>query len=266
MANDDLVLIKGAGDLASGIAWRLVRCGFRVIMTELPHPLAIRRRVAFAEAVCAGEAVVEGITARLVPSLKEATRQMEQHVIPVLIDPAAQCLAELRPAVLVDAIVAKQNLGTRITDAPHVIALGPGFVTGTDCHAVIETKRGHNLGRVLWSGSASPSTGIPGAITGRSADRVLRAPTSGHVVAHVAIGDRVSAGDQVAEVAGHAIAAPFEGVVRGLLHPAVEAWPGLKIGDVDPRGHSAHCVTISDKALAIAGGVLEAMLSRHNYT
>ncbi len=266
MANDDLVLIKGAGDLASGIAWRLVRCGFRVMMTELPHPLAIRRQVAFAEAVFDGETVVEGITARLVPDLQGAGRLVEQCVIPVLIDPAAQRLAELRPATLVDAIVAKQNLGTRITDAPLVIALGPGFLAGTDCHAVIETKRGHGLGRVLWSGSAAPNTGIPGTITGRPAGRVLRAPASGHVIAHVAIGDRVRAGEPVAEVAGHVITAPFDGVVRGLLHPAVEAWPGLKIGDVDPRGNPAHSLTISDKALAIAGGVLEAVLSRHNYT
>jgi xanthine dehydrogenase accessory factor len=259
MSENSLVLIKGAGDLASGVAWRLHRCAYRVVMTELPHPLAIRRRVAFAEAVYVGEIAVEGVVAKLVHDVDEVGAVLRAGVIPVLIDPSASCRSALHPDALVDAIVAKRNLGTKVTDAPLVIALGPGFVTGTDCHAVIETKRGHTLGRVVWSGSAEPNTGTPGRIRGHSADRVLRAPCAGHVVAHAAIGDRLHAGDLIATVAGELVRAPFGGVLRGLIHPAVRVWPGLKIGDVDPRGERSHCFTISDKALAVAGGVLEAL-------
>jgi len=259
MGKNNLILIKGAGDLASGVAWRLHRCGYRVVMTELPHPLAIRRRVAFAEAVYVGETVVEGVIARLVHDVKQATAALRAGIIPVLIDPSAACRAMLRPDVLVDAIVAKRNVGTKVTDAPLVIALGPGFVAGTDCHAVVETKRGHTLGRVYWSGSAEPNTATPGETCGHSADRVLRAPSAGHVAPHAAIGDRLHTGDLIATVAGQAVRAPFSGVLRGLIHPAVKVWPGLKIGDVDPRGERAYCFTISDKALAIAGGVLEAL-------
>jgi len=258
-AIENLILIKGAGDLATGVAWRLVRCGFRVVMTELSHPLAIRRKVAFAEAVYVGETTVEGVTARLAHNPDDTHRIQKDGMIPVLVDPAAQCRQTLRPDVLVDAIVAKCNKGTQITDAPLVIALGPGFAAGTDCHAVIETQRGHYLGRVLWAGPATSNTGVPGTISGQSATRVLRAPCAGHVVAHVAIGDLLRAGDHIATIAGRPIHAPFDGVLRGLLHPAVEAWAGLKIGDVDPRGIRTHCFTISDKALAIAGGVLEAV-------
>ncbi|NOZ06401.1 MAG: EF2563 family selenium-dependent molybdenum hydroxylase system protein [Chloroflexi bacterium] len=261
MKTDAVVLIKGAGDLATGIAWRLTRSGFRVAMTELPHPLAIRRKVAFAEAIYAGETTVEGVTARLARGLAGVRQMLDSRTIPVLVDPLAQCRTTLHPEILIDAIVAKRNEGTKKTDAPLVIALGPGFVAGTDCHAVIETRRGHRLGRVLWRGPATPNDGVPGTIGGQSAGRVLRAPCAGHIEVHAAIGDLLHEGDRIAAISGHPIRAPFDGVLRGLIHPAVAVHTGMKIGDVDPRGNRIDCFTISDKALAIAGGVLEAVLS-----
>ncbi|GAB4412747.1 MAG: hypothetical protein Kow00106_07490 [Anaerolineae bacterium] len=179
----------------------------------------------------------------------------------MLIDPAGVSIRALRPAVIVDARMAKRNLGTTISDAPLVIALGPGFVAGQDCHAVIETKRGHFLGRVIWQGAAEPDTGRPGSVQGHEADRVLRAPCDGELIPLAQIGDAVRAGQALATVSGEAVRAPFDGVLRGLLHPAVPVTRGLKIGDVDPRGVRAHCFTISEKALAVGGGVLEAILS-----
>jgi len=261
MKTNAVVLIKGAGDLATGIAWRLTRCSFRVVMTELPHPLAIRRKVAFAEAVYAGETTVEGVTARLAPGLADVRQLLDGAIIPVLVDPLAECRTTLRPEIVIDAIVAKRNEGTSKTDAPLVIALGPGFVAGVDCHAVIETRRGHRLGRVLWRGSATPNDGVPGTIGGQSTARVLRAPCAGHSEACAAIGDLLQQGDRIAEIAGRPIRAPFDGILRGLIHPTVTTRAGMKIGDVDPRGNRDDCFTISDKALAIAGGVLEAVLS-----
>ncbi|MDH7486248.1 MAG: selenium-dependent molybdenum cofactor biosynthesis protein YqeB [Anaerolineae bacterium] len=256
-----LVLIKGAGDLASGVAWRLHRCGFPVVMTEIAQPLAVRRGVAFAQAVYAGEMRVEGVTARRVEDIAAARAALEQGIIPVLVDPQAACRTALRPAVLVDGIMAKVNTGTSIEDAPLVIALGPGFTAGVDCHAVVETNRGHDLGRVLWSGSTTPDTGVPGEIGGQAAKRVLRAPCAGWLHPLHAIGDRLEAGEVVARVDGEEVRAPFAGVLRGLIHESVPLTPGMKIGDVDPRATPEHCFTISDKSLAIAGGVLEAILS-----
>ena len=256
-----LVLIKGAGDLASGVAWRLHRCGFPVVMTEIAQPLAVRRGVAFAQAVYAGEMTVQGVTARRVDDIAAAHAALDAGIIPVLVDLQTACRAVLRPAVLVDAIMAKTNTGTRLEDAPLVIALGPGFTAGVDCHAVVETNRGHDLGRVLWAGSAMANTGVPGEIGGRAAERVLRAPCAGRLHPLHAIGDRVEAGEVIATVNGEEVRAPFAGVLRGLIHESVSLVPGMKIGDVDPRAIREHCFTISDKSLAVAGGVLEAILS-----
>lgn len=256
-----LVLIKGAGDLASGVAWRLHRCGFPVVMTEIAQPLAVRRGVAFAQAVYAGEMTVQGVTARRVDEIAAAHAALDEGIIPVLVDPQAACRAMLRPAVLVDGIMAKVNTGTHLEDAPLVIALGPGFTAGVDCHAVVETNRGHDLGRVLWAGSAMANTGVPGEIGGRAAERVLRAPCAGRLHPLHAIGDRVEAGEVIATVNGEEVRAPFAGVLRGLIHESVSLVPGMKIGDVDPRAIREHCFTISDKSLAVAGGVLEAILS-----
>jgi len=261
-----LVLIRGAGDLASGVAWRLQRCGFPVVMTEIEQPLVVRRTVSFAEAVFAGQAVVDGLYAQRAADVAEARRLLAEGVIPVLVDPAAACRAELRPAVLVDAIMAKVNTGTAIDDAPLVLALGPGFVAGQDCHAVIETNRGHDLGRVIWQGGAEPDTKTPGEVGGYKGARVLRAPAGGHVHAHAAIGDTVQEGAVIAHIDGAPVVAPFSGVLRGVVHPSVAVHAGMKIGDLDARAERRYCFTISEKSLAIAGGVLEAILTANAQT
>lgn len=261
-----LVLIKGAGDLASGVALRLHRAGFPVAMTETERPLAVRRRVTFAQAVFDGACPVEEVTARLCTA-EEAPGVLAGGAIPVLVDPQTHSLVQLRPYALVDAVMAKRNTGTRREDAPLVVALGPGFTAGIDCHAVIETNRGHNLGRVLWNGSAEPDTGTPGEVpgVGGKPSRVLRAPLAGQVEPHAEIGDHVRGGARLAVVhapdgARAEVLAPFDGVLRGLIHRSVPVEAGMKIGDVDPRAAREHCFTVSDKSLAIGGGVLEAVL------
>jgi xanthine dehydrogenase accessory factor len=230
-------------------------------MTELPQPLMVRRAVCFGEAVYGGDVCVEGIHARLAPDAALAMEFAAQGIIPVLVDPAARCRASLAPRVVVDGIMAKRNTGTRRDNAPLVIALGPGFVAGEDCHAVIETNRGHWLGRVIWQGPAQADTGVPTEIGGRGDDRVLRSPAAGILQAHAAIGDRLAAGDLIATVGEEAVRAPFPGVLRGLIHDGLAITPGSKIGDLDARAAVEHCFTISDKSLAVAGGVLEAILS-----
>ena len=266
-ADFPLVLIRGAGDLASGIALRLHRCGFPVVMTEIAQPLAVRRTVAFAQAVFDGACTVEEVTGRRCV-IDEATAVVAANQVAVIVDPAGDAIAALKPPVVVDAIMAKRNTGTRITDAPLVVTLGPGFTAGVDCHAVVETNRGHDLGRVIWQGGAEADTGTPGEVTGigRRASRVLRAPAAGHVIGCVAIGDRVAEGETIAMIRADgaefgAITAPFAGVVRGLIHPDVMVSSGMKIGDLDPRDDAAYCFTTSDKSLAIGGGVLEAILA-----
>ena len=256
-----LILIKGAGDLASGAAYRLKRCGFPIIMTELPNPVLVRRAVSFGNAVYSGQTTIEGLTARRVGTTEQAGNLAVSDIIPILIDPAATSVTQLQPQVLIDAIMAKSNTGTSINDAPLVIALGPGFTAGQDCHAIIETNRGHALGRVITQGQAEPNSKTPGLVKGYGADRVLRAPANGHVIGHIDIGDVVKQGQLIASVNGQPVHAPFDGVLRGLIHPNVQATAGLKIGDLDPRGSVEHCFTISDKSLAIGGGVLEAILS-----
>ncbi|MEW5960804.1 MAG: selenium-dependent molybdenum cofactor biosynthesis protein YqeB [Chloroflexota bacterium] len=258
---DMLVVIKGGGDLASGVAYRLKRAGFPVLLTELETPLMVRRTVCYGNAVYEGEVRVEDITARRVDRPAEARRLALTEVIPVLVAPEPAMLVALKPHVLVDAIMAKANTGTAITAAPLVVALGPGFTAGQDCHVVIETNRGHWLGRVIYRGSAEPDTQVPGSMQGHTVDRILRAPAAGRVAAAAGIGDRLKAGQLIATVAGHEVRAPFEGVLRGLVHPAVAVTPGFKIGDLDPRGEVRHCFTLSDKSLAVGGGVLEAILS-----
>ncbi len=255
-----LVLIKGAGDLASGVAVRLHRAGLRVVMTDLPRPTAIRRAVSFCRVISDGEAVVEDVRARFAPDAKQAMKIAADGQIAVLADPEAGCLAALRPAVLVDAILAKRNTGTAITDAPAVVALGPGFTAGLDCHAVVETMRGHDLGRVYYRGRAAENTGVPGDIGGYTSQRILRAPCGGVFQTVVEIGTVVRAGEVVATVNGEPVAAAIGGVVRGILPDGTPVAAGMKSGDVDPRGVVESCYTVSDKARAIGGGVLEAVL------
>lgn len=260
------VIIKGAGDLASGVAARLWRAGFPILLTELPQPLTVRRTVAFAEAVYAGATTVEDLTARRVEDVPGVLAAWQAGVIPVLVDGAGASVAALQPRVLVDGIIAKRNLGTTITDAPLVIGLGPGFIAGVDVHAVVETNRGHTLGRVFWHGSAQPNTGVPGDIAGFRQERVVYAPADGVFRATRKIGSLVQPGATLGHVTDShatdiAATANIAGVLRGLIHDGVTVQAGLKIGDVDPRAEVEHCFTISDKALAIGGGVLEALMT-----
>jgi len=259
-----IVLIKGGGELASGVAHRLSQCHFKVCMTEIPQPQAIRREVTFCEAVYDGEKEVEGVVARLISSPEEIFPVWQEGKLPLLIDPDAKVKDILKPDVLVDAIIAKKNLGTKISDAPLVIGLGVGFQAGKDVHAVIETNRGHNLGKVILQGEAEPDTGIPGTVGGFSAERVLRAPKAGRFTTDKKIGDFAQQGEAVASVGGAPVEALIGGVIRGLLRDGTEVYEEMKVGDVDPRGIQEYCYTISDKARAIAGGVLEVILSHFN--
>ena len=256
-----LVLIRGAGDIATGIALRLYRAGLQVVMTDLPQPTAIRRSVSFSQAVLQGEFTVEGICARRC-TVEEVPGILAAGEIPVLEDPDCHCREVLRPQVLVDAILAKKNLGTAITDAPAVIAVGPGFTAGADCHAVVETMRGHDLGRVIWQGGALPNTAVPGLIGGYAGERVLRAPQNGIFRACLEIGDRVNPGDVAGEVDGMPMTCTIGGILRGLLPDGTPVHKGMKAGDVDPRCEPSHCTRVSDKALAVGGGVLEAILQK----
>ena len=255
-----LVIIRGAGDLASGIALRLWHSGIQVVMTDLAAPLAIRRSVAFCEAIRSGEVTVEDLTARFAPTAEDARALLAQGFLPVLADPAGACLARLQPDCVVDAILAKRNLGTKITDAPIVIGIGPGFCAGQDCHAVIESMRGHTLGRAIYRGAALPNTNVPGLIGGFAGERVLRAPATGVFSAVRKIGDTVKEGDVTGYVAGKPMCCTIGGTLRGLIADGTPVQEGLKCGDVDPRGDADYCRLVSDKALAIGGGVLEALL------
>lgn len=257
-----LILIRGGGDIASGVALRLHRAGLCLVITELPQPLVVRRLVSFAEAVYQGQAVVEGVVAQQVEDLDRLSAVLERRQIPVLVDPQAGVLGMLLFDILVDARMTKQQPELGMQAASLVIGLGPGFVAARDCHAVIETQRGHDLGRVIWQGAPAGDTRIPESVAGHSAERVLRAPANGQLLTHAAIGDHLEPGQLVAEVAGQPVCAPFGGVLRGLLHPGLQVWRGLKIGDVDPRNDPLFCSQVSDKSLAIGGGVLEAILSR----
>ena len=254
------VVIRGAGDLASGVALRLWRAGMDVVLLDVEKPTAIRRTVAFSEAIVHGEQTVEDLTARLATA-ETAEETLAAGMIPVLVDPEGRSIPTLRPDALVDAILAKRNLGTEITDAPVVIGVGPGFTAGVDCHAVVETMRGHTLGRVIREGSAIPNTGIPGLIGGFAGERVLRAPAAGLFHPLRDIGDAVTEGEILATVEGKPMAATLTGTLRGILPEGTEVFPGMKAGDIDPRCQRSHCFTASDKALAVGGGVLEAILA-----
>lgn len=256
-----LVIIRGAGDLATGIALRLYRAKMNIIMTDIPVPTAIRRTVCFSEAIRNGTAAVEGIEAQLAETPEQALALTKQGKIAVLADPEGSCIKALKPAAVVDAILAKRNLGTKITDAPVVIGVGPGFTAKVDCHAAVETMRGHYLGRVIYDGSPIPNTGIPGLIGGFAGERVLRAPADGIFEGVLHIGDRVEAGDIAGYVNREPMVCTISGILRGLLADGVPVTKGMKSGDVDPRCELDHCRCASDKALAIGGGVLEAIMN-----
>ncbi|MBN1286647.1 MAG: EF2563 family selenium-dependent molybdenum hydroxylase system protein [Anaerolineae bacterium] len=258
--SDDWILVKGAGDLGTGVAWQLFKAGAAVVLTELADPLVVRRTVSFAPAVWQTTQTVEGVTARYVRFHEQAREVQKAGEIPILVDPDNIWRWMLRPRVVIDATIAKVNTGTRIDDAPLVVALGPGFAAGIDCHAVIETQRGHTLGRIYWKGSALANTGTPGEVMGHGRDRVLRAPCDGILCAHREIGDKLHWGDIVATVSGELVVAPFPGVLRGLIRDAHRVTKGMKVGDVDPRGVREHCFTLSDKALALGGAALVAIM------
>ena len=283
MKKKDLIVVRGAGDLATGTIHRLKKAGFRLLVLEAEHPAAIRRQVALSEAVYAGSARVEDVEAvRMDVDLAEKKNRkelLEQEMeriwkkdgVPVLVDPAGLSIAALRPAVVVDAILAKKNLGTTKEMAPLVIALGPGFTAGEDVDVVIETKRGHNLGRVIREGSAYPNTGIPGIIGGYGAERVIHAPAEGILKNKSKIGDIVEKGqviavieasdkenEKAADIKKTEVTATIDGLLRGLIRDNYPVTKGFKIADIDPRKEEvANCFTISDKARCIAGSVLE---------
>jgi xanthine dehydrogenase accessory factor len=257
------ILIRGGGDLASGVALRLYRAGLQVVISELAQPLAVRRSVSFAEAVYDGAWTVEGVTGRLVKG-EQVPAALEAGEIPVLVDPEASILSRFDFFVVIDARLTKLPPKPLPVPVPLHIGLGPGFRAGENCQAVIETRRSHTLGRVFWEGVTQADSGQPEG----DPRRVLRAPVAGVVVAHARIGEHVEAGQLIAGIQPEAgigeteICSPFAGVLRGLIHPGLHVTAGLKIGDVDPRDDPSMCQLVSDKALAIGGGVLEALLAR----
>jgi xanthine dehydrogenase accessory factor len=259
------IVVKGGGEMASGVTCRLFRSGFRKIcVTDIAQPEAVRREVSFCEAVYDGQKTVEGVTARLIGTHDQIQGVWDMGQIPIVVDPEAGVVDFLKPDVVVDAILAKKNLGTRITDAPLVIGLGPGFYAGKDVHLVVETQRGHNLGRVIHEGEAEQNTGVPGVIAGYGAERVFRGPKEGSLKTLSDIGDYVEAGEVIAEVGGTPVTAQIKGVIRGMLRDGSNVWKGMKAGDIDPRGKKEFCYTVSEKARAIGGGVLEGILSYYN--
>lgn len=252
------VLIKGAGDLASGVAYELWLAGYEVLMTEIAVPRAVRRTVSYSRAVYEGRAQVERAEGVLVHSLSESLFEIKKGNIAVMVDEQAEIRKEYKPDVLVDAIMAKRNTGTTIADAPLVIGLGPGFCAGTDCHYVIETMRGRNLGRLISRGSTEPDTGVPGEVGGYTSERLLRASADGELETAAEIGDIVEQGQIIAWCGGVPVYAGLSGIVRGMLMPGVSVTKGLKIGDIDARKVKESCYTISDKARLIGSRVLEA--------
>ncbi len=261
MLNNKLVLIRGGGDLASGVALRLHHAGFKVVIAELPQPLAVRRAVSFAEAVYRGEHKVEDVPARLVKR-EQVQATMEAGAIPVLIDPEANILHSINFFAVVDGRLLKRNPVPLPVDVPLLIGLGPGFRAGENCHALVETRRSHTLGRVYWTGGSQPDTGQPEG----DPRRVLRAPSDGIVRSYAKIGDHLEEGNIVCEIKTSSthpsslVTSPLKGVLRGLIHDGLKVTEGLKIGDVDPRDDASACFLVSDKALAIGGGVLEAIM------
>ncbi|HMK65543.1 MAG TPA: selenium-dependent molybdenum cofactor biosynthesis protein YqeB, partial [Thermodesulfobacteriota bacterium] len=249
---------------ASAVAWTLSQCHFKVALLETEHPLAVRRLVSFCEAVYEGRKMVEGLEAVLVDSTEAFSEIWDSGAIPLLMDPDLNQALDVKPDILVDAILAKTNIGTRLDMASLVVGLGPGFTAGRDVHQVIETNRGHNLGRIIYQGEAEPDTGRPGNIEGFTEERVLRAPVEGIMKTFKDIGDRIKQGESVAEVAGRSIVGEIEGVLRGMIRDGTFVHSGLKVGDIDPRGKPEFCDTISEKARAIAGAVLVGIMTVFN--
>ena len=261
----DLIIVRGGGDLATGTIYKLKKCGFPVLILEAASPSAIRRNVSFCEAVYQRAQTVEDMICFRADTLTQAQQLLSEGKLAVLVDPLGESIPMLQPLAVVDAILAKKNLGTCREMAPITVALGPGFTAGADVDAVVETRRGHNLGRVIWKGGAAPNTGIPGMIGGYGKERVIHCPAEGVLQNVKRITDMVSKGDIIAfvEAKGESIPvkASLDGILRGLIRDGYPVQPGFKIADIDPRADEYNnCFTISDKARCIAGGVLEAIL------
>ncbi|MBU0969570.1 MAG: EF2563 family selenium-dependent molybdenum hydroxylase system protein [Proteobacteria bacterium] len=260
-----VIAIKGAGEMATGIAWRLFQANFKhIFMVEIENPVAVRRQVSFCEAVHDQTIEVEGVRAQKVTDMKEIPGVWEKDGIPVLVDPDWQSIKTMRPHVVVDAIIAKKNLGTHRNEAPLVIGLGPGFEAGYDVHLAIETLRGHNLGRIIDKGCPAPNTGVPGSVNGFTGERLLRSPCLGVFIALIPLGALVEKNDVIGHVGSQPVVARIDGILRGLIRDNTRVREGLKIGDIDPRGNRDYFTTISEKARAIGGGVLEAILRQYN--
>ncbi|WP_330666410.1 selenium-dependent molybdenum cofactor biosynthesis protein YqeB [Vallitalea sp.] len=259
--NRGLVVVRGGGDIASGTIHRLTKCGFRVVVLEIDKPTVIRRTVSFANALFDNEITIENIKAVRADDVNDIKKYLNNNIIPILVDEYGKSIYQLKPDIVIDAILAKKNMGTNMEMAPIVIGLGPGFTAGKDVHAVIETNRGHDLGKVIYSGKPQKNTGIPGNIEGYTHERVIRSSHEGNVSATAKIGDTVNKGDCIGYVNEFPILAPIDGVIRGLIKSGLHVTENFKIGDVDPRGKIDYCFTISDKARAVAGGVLEAILT-----
>ena len=269
MMTSDWIIVRGGGDLATGTIHRLHSAGYKVLVLETASPAAIRRQVSFCEAVYNKSACVEGVEARLISDISEATKIHDIGCVPILVDPEGVSISELKPRVVVDAIIAKKNLGTAMSMAPCTIVLGPGFVAGVDVNAVVETSRGHNLGRIIRSGSAKPNTGIPGNIGGFTSERVIHAVAAGVFRCVADIGDIVTKGSTIAYIETTlekvTVAASIDGILRGLLRDGYSIPEGFKIADIDPRIEELeNCFTISDKARCIAGSVLEIVAGEFN--
>ena len=263
--SDLKIIIRGAGEMATGTACRLYRSGFfRLLMTEIEEPLTVRRTVSFSEAVHAEAWTVEGVRSVKIDAPEKTFDAWNGRLIPVIVDPENHSKEVLRPDVVIDAILAKRNLGTACDCASLVIGLGPGFYAGRDVHYVIETNRGHDLGRVISEGTASADTGVPGSVLGETTRRVLRAPKQGIFESEASIGMIVDADQVLGKVGGEPVRAQLKGILRGLIRPGTHVQETMKIGDVDPRGHVSHCHTVSEKARALGGAVLEAILMRFN--
>ncbi len=251
--------------MATGVAWRLFQSNFKnIFMMEIKNPIAVRRRVSFCESVYDDKITVEGVEAKRIFQPDGIRAAWNSTRIPVIVDPDWKFIKAIRPHVVIDAIIAKNNLGTNLSEAPLVIGLGPGFKAGRDVHMVIETNRSHNLGRVILDGCAEPNTGTPGTINGYTKERVLRSPCSGIFKSSLTIGSLVKQNDVVGNVQGKPVVAQIDGVLRGQIRNNTMVKEHLKIGDIDPRGNVQHCTTISEKARAIGGSVLEAILRKYN--
>ncbi len=260
----EIIVVRGGGDIATGVCHRLHRAGFNVLVLDIEKPTTIRRRVAFSEAIYSKEIEVEGVKAIHVKRVEDIYHEINKGNIPVYIDPNGDCINEVSPLAVVDSILAKKNLGTTMDMAPITIGVGPGFQAGVDVDLVIETKRGHFLGKVIYEGSAIPNTSIPGNILGHTEDRIIRASGEGKVIPLIEIGDMVEKGQVLCKIGETEVIANISGIVRGMIKEGLYVTQGYKIGDIDPRGDRDNVFTISEKARAVGGAVLEALMYMKN--